>query len=195
MQAIKQEFGTNNENPLSKTDGDIDIDIGEQCLEFGKILGLIKPVSREVLFAALDNGNYAHNLLTCRRNPDFMDYLLNNPPESTIVKGQKDSKLISRTEKALLKWSKTGFSIVDDETLKRREEACLSCSNLVSPVNLAEDVILLENPEARIGERTGKKICKICGCNASGKMYRSSASCPDKHPTVAGLTRWSEPFE
>lgn len=195
MQAIRQEIGTHNESPLPKMDGDVDIDIGEQCLEFGKILGLTRPVSREVLFAALDNGNYAHNLLTCRRNPEFMDYLLNNPPESAIVQGPKDSKLISRTEKALLKWSKTGFSIVDDETLKSREKACLSCPNLVSPVNRTEDVVLLKDPEARIGERTGKKICKICGCNANGKMYRSSASCPDKHPTMTGLTRWGEPLE
>jgi hypothetical protein len=171
------------------------INIDGQCLELGKILGLQGPVSQEVLLAALGNGAYAHNLLTCRRTPEFLNHLLSNPPKAYAGVETGDEKLIARAELALQKWSETGFSLVDDEILKRREEACVSCPNLGELGQQFRQSHSSGNQSDKLGERTGDRICKICGCNASGKMRRTSASCPDKHPTEAGMTRWQEPLE
>ncbi|EFM12228.1 hypothetical protein PaecuDRAFT_0908 [Paenibacillus curdlanolyticus YK9] len=54
--------------------------IEEQRRQFGIILGLNGPVSEEVLFAAVHDPSYAHNLLSARRSEMFLTYLLNNPP-------------------------------------------------------------------------------------------------------------------
>jgi hypothetical protein len=169
--------------------------IGESCREFGKILGLDRPVSKKVLLAALENGDYANNLLLCRKTPEFMNSLLANPPVIADSSWQNDGKMIHRVEKALLNWSRTGFSIVDEEKLKLREDACLSCPNLIDTKNEHKRIVPPKSVSIKLGERTGDKICRICGCNAGGKMRRTSASCPDKHPVLAGMTRWEEPLE
>jgi hypothetical protein len=171
------------------------ISIDEFCREFGKILGINGSVSRRVLYAALENGDYANNLLLCRKTPGFMNSLLANPPMVSDGGWINDDRAITRVERTLLNWSKTGFSIVDEDTLKQREDACLSCPNLIDPKNQNKMTISPKAYINKLGERTGDRICKICGCNAGGKMRRTSASCPDKHPTEAGMTRWQEPLE
>jgi hypothetical protein len=171
---------------------DEDSGFEEQRLEFGKILGLNGPVSRKVLFAALEDDTYVHNLMVCRRNLKFMNYLLDNPPENAIEMNQTDARWVDRSAKALINWGKTGFSVVDDDTLKLREDACLICPHLIDPGKRPERDFPVRKTSDGLGKRTAEKICEICGCNAGSKMRRSSASCPSKHPVREGINRWGE---
>lgn len=171
----------------------------EKCLEFAQILGLNQSVSPEVLQAAIENDDYAHNLLVCRKDPTFLNYLLANPPKpsspaSTQIE-KSNLELAEKASQALLRWAKTGFSVVDDETLERRENACLTCPNLSDPQKLVQKLIPSKQVTQKVGQRTGNKVCNLCGCNVSKKIRIPSESCPDKHPTAVGMTRWEEPIE
>ena len=57
-----------------------DVSLAEKCSQLGHILGVGRPVSERVLLAALDDDNYARNLLTCRREPALLAHLLDHPP-------------------------------------------------------------------------------------------------------------------
>lgn len=182
----------------------MDNTIEEGCKEFAMILGLDEPVSPEVLMAALADETYAHNLLTCRKQPAFLKHLMAHPPRSRATAPAANSsaevietsnlELIGRAGKALLNWGKVGFAVVDDETLKRREDACLSCPNLEEPKKLLQKLVGSTASPDKIGRRMGAKTCRLCGCNTSKKIRLPSESCPDKHPMSEGLTRWGEPF-
>jgi hypothetical protein len=124
-----------------------------------------------------------------------MNQLLDNPPKAAIGIEHLDEKWIARAAKALIAWGKTGFSIVDDTTLKLREDACLSCPHLIDPMEKKQNSSLPRGEISRIGDRTGKKICKICGCNAANKMRRTTASCPSKDLSRDGVSRWGEPLQ
>ncbi|WP_341277702.1 hypothetical protein [Paenibacillus sp. FSL H8-0537] len=63
--------------------------IKEQCEQFGIILGLKGPVSEKVLFAAVHDPSYAHNLLSARRSEMFLTHLLNNPPIVEMGEGEE----------------------------------------------------------------------------------------------------------
>ncbi|WP_338551342.1 hypothetical protein [Paenibacillus sp. KS-LC4] len=63
--------------------------IKEQCEQFGIILGLNGPVSEKVLFAAVHDASYAHNLLSARRSEMFLTHLLNNPPVVEMDGGEE----------------------------------------------------------------------------------------------------------
>jgi len=172
--------------------------IKAKCLEMSQILGLSEPVSPEVLQAATEDETYAHNLLVCRKEPAFLNYLLANPPKlrsspELLPQDKTNLELISKASQTLLKWAQTGFSVVDDETLERRENACLACPHLSEPQKLVQKIIPSKEINQKIGQRTGKKVCNLCGCNVSKKIRIPSESCPDKHPTQAAMTRWGEP--
>ncbi|NEO81561.1 hypothetical protein [Moorena sp. SIO4G3] len=173
--------------------------IEEKCLEMGQILGLSEPVSPEVLQAATEDETYAHNLLVCRKEPAFLKHLLANPPQTLIQsfepEEQSNLELLNKATSTLLRWAKTGFSVVDDETLARREEACLACPNLSAPQKLVQKLIPSKDATQKLGQRTGNKVCQLCGCNLGKKIRIPSESCPDRHPTAAGMTRWGEPRE
>jgi hypothetical protein len=88
---------------------------------------------------------------------------------------QKSLKILSNKvfrfiQPALLKWAQTGFSVVDDETLERRENACLACPHLSEPQKLVQKIIPSKEINQKIGQRTGKKVCNLCGCNVSKKI-------------------------
>lgn len=182
----------------------MDNTIEEGRKEFATILGLDEPVSAEVLLAALADETYAHNLLVSRKEPAFLKHLLAHPPGSPATTPATDSsaevietsnlELIGRAGKALFNWGKVGFAVVDDETLKRREDACLSCPNLEEPQKLLQKLVGSAASPDKIGRRTGAKTCRLCGCNTSKKIRLPSERCPDKHPVSEGLTRWGEPF-
>lgn len=183
----------------------VDREVQQKCLEFAEILGLNDPVPLHVLQAATEDNTYAHNLLVCRKEPAFLNYLLANPPKTrslyvsstsleAIPQEKTNLELISKASLALLKWGKTGFSVVDDETLERRENACLACPNLSEPQKLVQKIIPSKEINHKVGQRTGKKVCQLCGCNVSKKIRFSSESCPDKHPTEVGMNRWEEPI-
>lgn len=171
----------------------------EQCKKFGELLRLGKPVTSEVLISALHNEEYAKNLVANKRSPLILRKLLNNPPE--VRSNHKpehhftNAELISNAAKAMIKWSKTGFTKVDMETLERRENACLSCPNLVDPEMLIQKMISIPIVSNEIGERTGRHVCDLCGCHLKKKIKVISEVCPDEHPTKEGYTRWDEPIK
>lgn len=171
----------------------------EQCKKFGELLRLGKPVTSEVLFSALHDEDYARELVANKRAPLIMRKLLNNPPK--VKSNHKPEhhfstgELISNAAKAMIRWSKTGFTKVDLETLERRENACLSCPNLVDPEKLIQKMISIPIVSNEIGERTGPHVCDLCGCHLKKKIKVISEVCPDIHPTKEGYTRWDEPIK
>lgn len=104
-------------------------------------------------------------------------------------------ELVKRAGRALWRWSKTGFATVDDETLARREEGCLACPHLGDPERVLQKMVPAGRVTGKTGERTGKRVCKLCGCNVGKKIRLASESCADEHPLKAGLTRWGEPLK
>jgi len=170
----------------------------EQCKKFGELLRLGKPVTSEVLISALHNENYARDLVANKRAPLIVKKLLSNPPEvkSLHKPGHHFSnrELITNAAKAMIRWSKAGFTKVDMETLERRENACLSCPNLVDPEKLIQKIIAIPTVSNKIGERTGSHVCDLCGCHIKKKIKVISEDCPDKHPNREGFTRWDEPI-
>ncbi|MGZ8157191.1 MAG: hypothetical protein ACXWT1_02240 [Methylobacter sp.] len=178
-------------------------DIDSQCKQLGQILGLDAPVSQAVFLAALEDEDYARNLLVASRSAEFLNVLLANPPDvaikgkDTIAGGDfSNGELIRKAAKALSNWAKTGFSIVTNDTLEIREDACLSCSNLINPSKILQKIIpKSKNRTSKVGERTGNRVCKLCGCNVSKKIRLPSESCPDQHPDNKEQNRWGEVYQ
>ncbi|MES2134277.1 MAG: hypothetical protein V4506_18165 [Bacteroidota bacterium] len=170
----------------------MDSSLQEQCKQFGEILGLKEPVSEHVLKVALQNESYSRNLLVSRESPDILSFLLQNPPktESSETK-YSNLELASRATKALLKWSKTGFSTVSLEVLERRENACLSCEHITKPETTLQKLVTSKAKE-QIGKRVADCVCKLCGCSLSKKIRLPSEACPAMDPHNSQLNRWGE---
>jgi len=172
---------------------DPDTSIEENCLRFGKVLGLDEPVSEAVLLSATQEPTYAHNLLVCRGTPEFMEFLLKNPPyKPDLVESTNHEKsnvdLLTKVSKAMWRWSKTGFSTVDEETHARRFGACQECPHLVEPPKkLLYKLAKTKGSDSR--------ICRLCGCFASRKARLPIESCPLPHPSVPSVNRWGEPLK
>lgn len=179
---------------ISKADQQVE----QKCLEFAQVLGLSEPVSPRVLQAATEDETYANNLLVSRQQPTFLNYLLANPPQIKLSEPVPEEKsnleLVGKAGQALLRWAKTGFSVVDDGVLERRENACLACPNLLAPEKLVQKLIPSGKVSQKVGQRTGDKVCQLCGCNVGKKIRLTTESYPDKHPSAAGMTRWGEPL-
>jgi hypothetical protein len=129
------------------------------------------------------------------------NFLTNNTSayhsEKEVIKElNQDSNigLLKKAGKALVNWGKNGFILLDDEAIERRENACLSCIYLADPVRVLQKMIPSKNANEKIGERTGKKVCKLCGCNVGKKILLPSESCPDIHPEKPEMNRWGEPI-
>jgi len=177
------------------------VTLDDKCREFAALLGLEGAVPPEVLRAAVEDHSYAHNLLVCRNEPALLNVLLSSPPRprpSAVAAPapveHTNMGLVGRAGKALFVWAKTGFSVVDMETLERREKACLECPNLTEPRKLLQKLASSEAADST-GRRTGGKVCRLCGCNVGRKMRLPSDACPDQHPTRLGFTRWGEPVK
>jgi hypothetical protein len=161
----------------------------ESCMEFARTLGLERPVSPHVLEAALRDETYARHLLTSRRSPTMLEYLLTHPPKPRASAAEPPEfsqvDLAKRAAAALLRWGMVGFTVVDKETLERRRAACMSCPNLTAaPGKLIYKLTLADESDM---------ICGLCGCSVRKKMKLSSESCPAPHPEVHGMSRWGEP--
>ena len=106
------------------------------CERFGDILGLDRPTTEKVLLAALENEEYANNLLISRRDAKYLAKLLQNPPDLTIEgkkkieQGPSNLQLLKNVTKAMAKWSITGFSTVDKNTEQKRLVSCEGCEFL-----------------------------------------------------------------
>lgn len=152
----------------ARTDIIMDISLGDECRQFAEILGLDKPIPERVLKTALQNESYSRNLLLSRESPDMLNFLIRNPPQKTS--GEKEPynfELIGKAAAALLKWGKTGFSMVKPDVLIRRENACITCPNLREPQSLLQKIVPASDIQERTGYRTGKKVCSLCGCNVA----------------------------
>lgn len=177
---------------------DLSADLDIKRHEFANMLGLSEPVSLRVLVASLEDETYVRNLLVARNNPEFLTYLLENPPVSTFPTPGSTStshsnlELMTKLGKALFSWAKTGFTIADAEVVKRREDACLSCPHLRDPESKLQEIAAFRAQSEKIGYRTGKQICELCGCVISNKIRLTSEMCPEKHPTLTGFSRWTE---
>ncbi len=159
----------------------------QQLIEMAAILGLDEPVSDTVLQAAVADSTYAHHLLVCRDQPEFLNQLLSNPPTIPQAATLSSSDLITKAAGSLVRWAKTGFTTVDDDIYQKRLTACQSCPNLRTPP--LNQSTLYAMAGANSNERT---ICGLCGCVATVKARRTSESCPASHPAQPGFTRWNE---
>lgn len=172
---------------------DADVSLEEQCRQFSAILGLSEPVPEAVLKAALQNESYARNLLLSRESPEMLEQLLNKPlTAQSATRGFSNMELIGKAATALARWAKTGFSMVNLQVLERRESACLSCPNLRAPKGVLQSNVPSTGVSEKVGHRTGRQVCDLCGCNVSSKIRLPSEACPDIDPANSTQTRWGE---
>lgn len=167
-------------------------DLKQQCLEMGALLGLNEPVSEAVLKAALTDSTYAHHLLVSRGAPQFIQHLLNNPPQPAVshqTESLTTSALLLKAGASLARWGKTGFSTVSDEIYQERLSRCSSCPHLKAPPEHQQALYAMAGATAK-----EKSVCGKCGCVAAVKARRPNETCPDAHPELAGLNRWNEPM-
>lgn len=157
---------------------------------FGDMLGLGGPVPDAALRAALYDGTYAQSLFAAREgDPRHLRRLLDEPPEVEEIAEKspqaRQAKLVRRAAKALALWASDLFATVDDETLRRRRDACAACEHATRP----PDLLLY-----RLAGGLEQTICELCGCNLVQKTRFPEASCPALHPRLPGMTRWGEPI-
>lgn len=166
------------------------ITLQQQQAELAAILGLDEPVSEEVLHAAVADSTYVHNLLVCRREPEFLAHLLANPPKVEASGGAEDfstATLLVKAGESLARWAKTGFSTVSDEVYRSRLQRCSECPNLQAPPKNQQSLYALAGATAN-----DRSVCGKCGCVVTVKARRTSDTCPDPHPGRAGMNRWNE---
>jgi hypothetical protein len=175
--------------------------ISDLCNKFGGLLGQEEPVDSSVLLRAIDEPGYGINLIISKNTPTSLHKLLQDPGnknyerETEQTKSVSNFELIKRAGEAFILWSRIGFLVVSNEILEKREDACLRCPHLTDPNKTLQKIIPSKRITGNIGERTGKKVCGVCGCNLGNKLRLSSSSCPQKHPENENLTRWGERFE
>ncbi len=182
------------------------------CRKFGEFLGLNTPVSPEVLLGAIADPLYAHHLMVSRSTPVFLEHLLTHPPapkgtgqtlpgstvssvaepEAAAVGEQQhaelsNAELLKKAATAVWRWSRTGFSEVDDETYKRRLAACAACEHIQDPPSKL--LYRLATTSA-----VDRKICGMCGCVVTRKAKIPSERCPAAHVSDPSLNRWGEPM-
>lgn len=163
--------------------------VEEQCAILGKILGLEEPVATQVLRAAVADPTYAHNLLISRGNDKYLNRLLARPPAVDSELDFSSVELVRRAGASLFRWARTGFSQVSEERYQKRLRACGNCPSLKYPPKNKAALYRLGGAD---GEK--KSVCGKCGCVVEEKARRTSDTCPDGHPEVAGLNRWEEPL-
>lgn len=171
--------------------------IQDRCLALGDLLGLDGPVSEAVLLAALDNKTYAQRLLDNRFNAGPLYDLLNNPPislYSASSAAQTNAQLVAKAGKALLRWGFSGFATVSAEVMKTREDACLACPKLTVPARTLQKITASAAVGQKPGQRTGNKICSMCGCVIRNKIRLSTETCPQENPETPGMNLWGEPL-
>lgn len=155
---------------------------GQLRAEFGELLGLGEPVSSDVLSAALASESYARSLLSSRRTPQMLRMLLASPPQRAVRKDEFGTlELLQRGSRALLAWSKTGFSTTDPVERQQRTEACLAC-----PDRRASGNHLLQATRSELG------VCGLCGCPLSRKVSMKSETCPGRSTDDPGRNRWGQ---
>lgn len=170
----------------------------DMCNRMGTFLGLEKQVPENAMYRAIQDQDFANNLIMCRNAPGFLEVLLNDPANekyATAVAAEvkvSNAELIQKAAGAFLRWGKAGFSVVDDEVLEARENACLGCEYISKPETILQKIVTSKSKE-QIGKRVADCVCKLCGCSLSRKIRLPSESCPALHPENSQLNRWGEP--
>lgn len=163
-------------------------------------LGMKGQMPENALRRAIQDPDYANNLITCRSAPDFLEILLRDPKneeyaDTAAAKNRiTNADLLQKAASAFLRWGKAGFSVVDDFTLEKRENACLGCENISKPEKMLQKLVT-SKPKELIGKRVSDCVCKLCGCSLGKKIRLPSESCPARHPENKQLNRWGEPAE
>jgi hypothetical protein len=158
----------------------------------GALLGLDAPVADEVLGRAQADDRYAAYLIRSRNHPRLRDMLLNSPDNQTYRLAKtpgapSSATLMMRASLAVMRWTTSGFRLVDPQTFERRLAVCQVCPHLQEPpARLVYKVALVASSDPR--------ICGICGCVASRKARMSTERCPSEDCSRPGFSRWGEPI-
>ncbi|MBF0620594.1 MAG: hypothetical protein HQL54_01575 [Magnetococcales bacterium] len=163
----------------------------EASILLGKLLGLEEAVPLPVVRRALRDDFFSQNLLMCRNNPKLLEMLFNDPQNAAYEikenKKRSNNELLFKATGALVKWSKSGFSKVNEAEFKRRYDICKRCDELVEPSNQMAYKIVYRNAKDR-------RVCNNCGCVASGKAWITTENCSKPHPQDPELSLWREPL-
>ena len=161
------------------------------------VLGIDRPAPMAVLLRAIDDPGFANDLITCRNAPGFLAALFDDKRTLAYApapdeKPASSLALAGKAATALMRWGKAGFSTVDEETLRSREDACLACPNLGEPQSMLQKLVPTSAVSERLGSRLGGKVCTLCGCVAAKKIRLPTEACPGAHPVRQGVTRWGD---
>lgn len=159
--------------------------------ELTALLGLMRPVTEAVFLKALNDRTYFHNLLSSIETP-FLEVYLNSANNTRTEKqaaevlpkrdSLKTEKILLGFAKSMLKWGKSGFAKVDEETYNKRLKACAGCSLLTEVSNKG----LYKLVDGSSG------MCASCGCVVSKKALLATDTCPEVSPDNPRLNRWNE---
>ncbi len=167
------------------------------CARMGAFLGLSREIPKNAMLRAIEDADFANDLIISRNSPGFLDVLINDPKNTEYATRDDSNKevdkavLLKNATNAITRWAKAGFSVVDEQTLLRREDACLACKYLIKPVDVLQKIVT-SKPQEIDGKRAADCVCRICGCSISKKIRIPTESCPDKHSEISGINRWGE---
>lgn len=170
----------------------------DMCDRMASFLGMKTKMPENAMRRAIEDPEFANDLITCRNAPDFLESLLDDPENEQYAVNEVETnkignmELLKRASGALLRWGKAGFSTVDDVVLERRENACLGCEYNSKPETLLQKLVTSKSSE-NIGQRVADCVCKLCGCSLSKKILLPAEACPAVHPEDHELNRWGEP--
>lgn len=169
--------------------------VDEQRARLGEMIGLDGPVPADVLVSAIQDREYARNLMLCKDAPPLREFLVENPPHRAEPAGGGEATehstraLVGSASKSFWAWTKSGFAVVDDEQYERRFGTCLECPHLIDPPRKAVYKVI-----GAAKADVQSKICELCGCVASKKARLPHESCPARHAELPGMNKWGEPL-
>ena len=155
------------------------------------LLNLTHPVDADVLISAIEDPDYARNLMVSRNAPPFLDHLLAHPPKRANTAASRagnvepgNAVLVGKAAKSLWAWAKSGLEMVSDDVYQHRLSACAQCPHHIEPP---------QRMVYKLAGAAGRSVCDLCGCVSSRKARLPHESCPSDHPERAGFSRWGEP--
>jgi len=162
------------------------------CAEFGAMLGLDGPVAPAVFAKAVNDPDYARNLILCREAPAFRDFLIaqavaSAPPADRPAGEHGDLELAAKAAKSFWEWTRSGFATLTADEYAARFAACLACPNLVA----APERLIYRLAGAE-GAADRQRVCALCGCVAARKAKFPHEHCPGVDPTRPGYNRWGQ---
>ena len=95
-------------------------------------------------------------------------------------------QLATRAAKAMIRWSKSGFTQVEPEVYEQRLSLCRQCPHLTEP----PDKVIYKVTAVQQDNR----VCGACGCSVARKARIPSESCPVADPSDPAVNRWGQPI-